>query len=106
MITTNTFSELFPKEQDVKGIQLTSQQCQFLTNILRQQNLEDPVPHTQINQVGTISTDFTISTDEIPNTEHSSTGKFLSSLSSIQDIFWLTFTSTHCIIQDNTLSLD
>ena len=25
MITTDTFSELFPKEQDVKGIQLTSQ---------------------------------------------------------------------------------
>jgi len=41
MITTDTFSELFPKEQDVKGIQLTSQQCQFLTNILRQENLED-----------------------------------------------------------------
>ena len=79
MITTDTFSELFPKEHDVKGIQLTSQQCQSLTNILRQQNLEDPAPHTQINQVGTIST------DEIPNTEHSSTGKFLSSLSSIKE---------------------
>ena len=79
MITTDTFSELFPKEQDVKGIQLTSQQCQFLTNILRQQNLEDPAPHTQINQVGSIST------DEISNTEHSSTGKFLSSLSAIKE---------------------
>ena len=82
MITADTFSELFPKEQDVKGIQLTSQQCQFLTNILRQQNLEDPALHTQINQVGTIST------NEIPNTEHSSTGKFLSSLSSIKE-YWI-----------------
>ena len=35
MISTETFSELFPKEPDVKGIQLTSQQCQFLTSILR-----------------------------------------------------------------------
>ena len=49
MITTDTFSDFFPKEQDVKGIQLTSQQCQFLTNILRQQNLEDLASHTQIN---------------------------------------------------------
>jgi len=70
MITTDTFSELFPKEQDVKRIQLTSQQCQFL---------EDPTPHTQINQVDTFSA------DEIPNTEHSSTGKFLSSLSAIKE---------------------
>jgi len=75
MITTDTFSELFPKERNVKGIQLTSQQCQFLTNILRQQNLEDLVPHTQINQVSTFSA------DEIPNTEQSSIGKFLYSLS-------------------------
>jgi len=79
MITTDTFHELFPKEQDVKGIQLTSQQCQFLINILRQQNLKDPSPHTQINQVGTFSA------DEIPNTEQSSTGKFLSSLSAIKE---------------------
>ena len=79
MITTDTFFELFPKEQDVKGIQLTSQQCQFLTNILRKQNLEDPIPHTQINQVGTFSA------DEIPNTKQSSTSKFLSSLSDIKE---------------------
>ena len=79
MITTDTFSELFPKEHDVKGIQLTPQQCQFLTNILRQQNLEDPAPHTQINQVGTFSA------DEIPNTKHSSTCKFFSSLFAIKE---------------------
>jgi len=79
MITTDTFSVLFSKEQDIKRIQLTSQQCQFLTNILRQQNLEDPASHTQINQVGTFSA------DEIPNTEHSSTCKFLSSLSAIKE---------------------
>jgi len=65
MITTDTFFELFPKEQDVKGIQLTSQQCQFFTNILCQQNLEDPTSHTQINQVDIFFV------DEIPNTEHS-----------------------------------
>jgi len=70
MITIDTFSELFPKKQDVKEIQLTSQQCQFLTNILRQQNLEDPAPHTQINQVNTFYA------DEIPNTEQSSTVSF------------------------------
>ena len=70
MFTTNSSSEFFSKEQDVKGIQLTSQQCQFLTNILCQQNLEDPAPHAQINQVGTFST------DKITNTEQSSTGKF------------------------------
>ncbi|XP_068475385.1 uncharacterized protein [Phaseolus vulgaris] len=69
MFTTNSSSESFSKEQDVKGIQLTSQQCQFLTNILRQQNLEDPAPHAQINQVGTFST------DKITNTEQSSTGQ-------------------------------
>jgi len=79
MITTDSFSELFPKEQDVKGILLTSQWCQFLTNILRQQNLEDPAPHTQINQVGTFST------DDIPNTEQSLIGKFLSSLFAIKE---------------------
>ena len=89
MITTDTFSELFPKEQDVKGIQLTSQQCQFLTNILRQQNLEDPAPHTQINQVGTFSA------DEIPNTEHSSTCKFLSSLSAIKESWIIDFGATN-----------
>jgi len=50
-----------------------------LTNILRQQNLVDPAPQTQINQVGTFST------DEIPNTEQSSTGKFLYSLSAIKE---------------------
>jgi len=55
-------SFFFSKEQDVKGIQLTSQQCQLLTNILRQQNLEDPAPHTQINQVDTFLA------DEISNT--------------------------------------
>ena len=82
MITTDTFSELFPKEQNVKGIQLTSHQCQFLTNILRQQNLENPSPHTQINQVGTFSV------DEIPNSEQSSIGKFLSSLSSRKN-YWI-----------------
>jgi len=46
---------------------------------LRQPNLEDPAPHTQINQVGTFFA------DEIPNTEQSSTGKFLSSLSAIKE---------------------
>jgi len=46
---------------------------------LHQQNLEDPAPHTQINQVGTFSA------DEIPNTKHSSTYKFLSSLSTIKE---------------------
>jgi len=49
---------------------------------LRQQNLEDPAPHTQINQVGTFSV------DEIPNTEQSSTSKFLSSLSAIKE-YWI-----------------
>ena len=52
--------------KNVKGIQLTPQQCQFLTNILRQQNLEDHAPHAQINQVGTFSA------DKITNTEQSS----------------------------------
>ncbi|XP_068487969.1 uncharacterized protein [Phaseolus vulgaris] len=69
MFTTNSSSESFSKKQDVKGIQFTSQQCQFLTNILRQQNLEDHAPHAQINQVGTFST------DKITNTEQSSTGQ-------------------------------
>jgi len=80
MITTDTFSELFPKEQNLKGIQLTSHQCQFLTNILRQQNLDNPSPHTQINQAGTFSA------DEIPNTEQSTIGKFLSSLTTYTKI--------------------
>ncbi|XP_068465505.1 uncharacterized protein [Phaseolus vulgaris] len=82
MFTTNPSFESFSKEQDVKGIQLTPQQCQFLTNILRQQNLEDPAPHAQINQVGTFSA------DKITNTEQSSTGKFFSSLSAIKES-WL-----------------
>ena len=73
------FLSFFPKEQDVKGIQLTSQQCQILTNISHKQNLEDPTSHTQINQVGTFSA------DEIPNLEQSSTSKFLSSLSAIKE---------------------
>jgi len=46
---------------------------------LRQLNLEDLSPHTQINQVGTFSA------NEILNTEQSSTGKFLSSLSAIKE---------------------
>jgi len=82
MFTNNPFSESFSKEQDVKGIQLTSQQCQFLTKILCQQNLEDLALHTQINQVGTFSA------DKITNTEQSSTSKFFSSLSAIKES-WL-----------------
>jgi len=69
----------------VKGIQLTSQHCQFLTNILPQQNLEDPAPHTQINQVDTFFA------DEIPNTKQSSTSKFLSSLSAIKESWLIDF---------------
>ena len=82
MFTTNPSYESFSKEQDVKVIQLTSQQCQFLTNILRQQNLEDLAPHAQINQVSTFYA------DTITNTEQSSTGKFLPSLSAIKES-WL-----------------
>jgi len=56
---------------------------------LRQQNLEDPAPHTQINQVGTFSA------DEIPNTEHSSTCKFLSSLSVIKESWIIDSSATN-----------
>ena len=49
---------------------------------MRQQNLEDPAPHAQINQVGTFSA------DKITNTEQSSTGKLFSSLSAIKES-WL-----------------
>jgi len=96
MITTNTFS----KERDLKEIQLTSQQRQFLTNILRQQNLEDLAPHTQINQV------CTFTADEIPNFEQSSTGKFLSSLSIIKESWIIDSGATNHVCASFSIKLN
>ena len=80
--TNSVYSESLPKEQDIKGIHLTSEQCQFLTDILRQQNIGDHTPQAQINQFGTVSADV------ITNTKQSSTSKSSSFLSAIKD-FWI-----------------
>jgi len=58
LITTDDlFIDNISKEQDVKDFQLTSQQCQFLNDLLRHNITAATTAQAQVNQLGTFSVD-------------------------------------------------